>query len=90
MQKPHKASLHGKNSIWLTFDHFSILLNIIYLFLYSGETHSEADRDDKMTRSGTDRMGKPCDFIFWVRILFSYINIHKYSFVLMRFIAAEF
>ncbi|CAG8639485.1 10915_t:CDS:10, partial [Ambispora gerdemannii] len=32
-------------------------------FIY-GENHSEADRDEKTSRSTTSRTGKPCDFIF--------------------------
>jgi len=29
-----------------------------------------------MMRSGAERTGKPCDFIFWVNILFGYMNMH--------------
>ncbi|CAB4418926.1 unnamed protein product [Rhizophagus irregularis] len=34
------------------------------LFTY-GENHSSADREDKAKRSGTDRTGKACDFLYW-------------------------
>ncbi|CAB4389865.1 unnamed protein product [Rhizophagus irregularis] len=33
-------------------------------FIY-GESHSDADRDEKTSRSPSERTGKPCDFIFW-------------------------
>ncbi|CAI2193878.1 3630_t:CDS:2, partial [Funneliformis geosporum] len=42
--------------------------DIIYIercLVDAGENHSEADHDDKKMCSGTDRTGKPCDFIFW-------------------------
>ncbi|CAG8664011.1 7194_t:CDS:2, partial [Paraglomus brasilianum] len=31
----------------------------------TGENHSDADRDDKTDRSGTQRVGKACDFLYW-------------------------
>ncbi|EXX66181.1 hypothetical protein RirG_126270 [Rhizophagus irregularis DAOM 197198w] len=34
------------------------------IFIY-GENHSDADREDKTDRSGTSRVGKPCDFLYW-------------------------
>ncbi|CAG8697806.1 17894_t:CDS:2, partial [Acaulospora morrowiae] len=33
-------------------------------FIY-GESHSYADRDEKSSRSPSERTGKSCDFIFW-------------------------
>ncbi|CAG8616354.1 6918_t:CDS:10, partial [Diversispora eburnea] len=34
------------------------------LFLY-GENRSEADREDKVERSGNSRVGKACDYLYW-------------------------
>ncbi|CAG8559466.1 17256_t:CDS:10, partial [Dentiscutata heterogama] len=34
------------------------------IFTY-GENHSDADRGDKTDRSGTSRVGKSCDFLYW-------------------------
>ncbi|CAG8636425.1 2447_t:CDS:10, partial [Ambispora leptoticha] len=34
------------------------------IFTY-GENHSDADRDDEIERSGTQRVGKACDFLYW-------------------------
>ncbi|CAG8505484.1 7501_t:CDS:10, partial [Paraglomus occultum] len=34
------------------------------VFLY-GDNHSDADREDKTERSGTDRVGKSCDYLYW-------------------------
>ncbi|RUP51361.1 hypothetical protein BC936DRAFT_148525 [Jimgerdemannia flammicorona] len=36
--------------------------NIVFSY---GETHSDADREEKSSRSDSIRSGKPCDFIFW-------------------------
>ncbi|RHZ54951.1 hypothetical protein Glove_421g119 [Diversispora epigaea] len=34
------------------------------IFTY-GENHSDADREDKITRSQNSRVGKSCDFLYW-------------------------
>ncbi|RUS21965.1 hypothetical protein BC937DRAFT_90880 [Endogone sp. FLAS-F59071] len=46
---------------------FSRAPNVIFQhsFAFSGENHSDADRDEKSSRSTTPRTGKACDFIFW-------------------------
>ncbi|GES76570.1 hypothetical protein GLOIN_2v1665780 [Rhizophagus clarus] len=41
---------------------FSKTPNIKFIY---GESHSDADRDEKTSRSPSERTGKPCDFIFW-------------------------
>ncbi|CAI2198041.1 3157_t:CDS:2, partial [Funneliformis geosporum] len=33
-----------------------------------GETHSDTDRDDKIERSGSQCVGKACDFLYWAGI----------------------